>query len=456
MSLALLLPAALAALAALLLPLLIHLARRSEQRITDFAALRWLAANPRPRRKRRFDERLLLCVRLLLLAALALLLARPVLSGRPDTTPWIVAAPGVPAAVARAAAGDGDARLRWLAPGFPGLDRPAPPAREPVASLLRELDATLPAGAPLTVLVPAVIDGADAQRPRLSRAVDWRIVADAPVHAADDDARAGDPPPREPADGAARAIPAHAAADATDGHSDPDVPAHPLQLVVRHAHDAAGVRYLRAAGIAWRTAPATPAGNDAADRDRSRPDAGIAPQDGRAVPTASAGAASPVSVADSAQPLPPGARNLAWLAPGPLPDGIRAWVREGGRVLLPVEAQVLELADAPPLWRDDEGNVLVRGATLGRGRLMQFTRALAPSAMPQLLEADFPTRLRALFADPPPAPARVDARDYAPATGLAPFPETPRPLSPWLVALVAALFALERWLASGPRREAAA
>ena len=42
MNLVFLLPAAFAALAALFIPLLIHLARRSEQRPTDFAALRWL------------------------------------------------------------------------------------------------------------------------------------------------------------------------------------------------------------------------------------------------------------------------------------------------------------------------------------------------------------------------------------------------------------------------------
>lgn len=409
MNFALLLPAGLAALGALLLPLLVHLARRSEQRITDFAALRWLSARARPRRKRRFDERLLLCVRLLLLAVLALLLARPVLSGRPDTTPWVVAAPGVSAAAARAAVGDGDARLRWLAPGFPRLDAPAPPAPGPLGSLLRELDATLPAGAPLTVLVPAVIDGADAQRPRLSRTVDWRVV------------------PATPAPAAARAMPGAAAGDAAGGSADPHAPASPPRLAVRHARDAPGVRYLRAAGIAWRAARSD--GDDAA---------------------------LPGSVADIAQPLPPATRNLAWLAPGPLPAGIRDWVREGGRLLLPADAQAPELAGATPLWRDDEGNVLVRGVAFGRGRLMQFTRTLAPSAMPQLLEADFPSRLQALFTDSPPAPARVDAGDYAPTAALAPWPETPRPLSPWLVALVAALFALERWLANGPRREATA
>jgi hypothetical protein len=400
MSLALLLPAGLAALAALLLPLLIHLARRSEQRVTDFAALRWLAPKARPRRKRRFDERLLLCVRLLLLAAIALLLARPVLFGRPDATPWIVAAPGVPASAIRDLAGDDDggARLRWLAPGFPGLDRPPPSKAAPIASLLRQLDTTVPAGAPLTVLVPPVLDGADAQRPVLGRRVDWRVVAATEGEAAD------------------KADPGKASASSAT--SSP-------RLVVRHAPDAPGIRYLRAAGIAWQTGEKT--GHDDASTD----------------------------IAEVAQPLPQGATSLAWLAPGPLPGAIRDWIRAGGHALLSKDAQAPELAQAAMLWRDEEGEPLARGAAFGRGRIMQLTRPLAPSAMPQLLGADFPRRLRTLFDDPPPAPARVDAREYAPTTGAPPRPESPRPLSPWLVALVAALFALERWLASGPRREGA-
>ena len=56
MSVALLAPAALAALAALLLPLLIHLARRSELHPVDFSALRWLRAQLRPRRRLRFED----------------------------------------------------------------------------------------------------------------------------------------------------------------------------------------------------------------------------------------------------------------------------------------------------------------------------------------------------------------------------------------------------------------
>ena len=84
MSLAFLIPAALAALGALLIPLAIHLARRSEQRPTAFAALRWLRQKPKPRHRIRFDEWPPLLLRLLLLALLALWLARPVLSGWDD------------------------------------------------------------------------------------------------------------------------------------------------------------------------------------------------------------------------------------------------------------------------------------------------------------------------------------------------------------------------------------
>ncbi len=398
MSLALLLPAGLAALAALLVPLLLHLARRSEQRVTDFAALRWLAAAPRPRRKRRFDERLLLAVRLLLLAALALLLAQPVLYGRADRTRWIVAAPGVPVASARAAAGDAPARLRWLSDGFPAIEAPPPRDPQPLASLLRELDASLPAGTPLTVLVPPLLDGADAQRPRLSRTVDWRIVAEA----------APPQPPRTPAR------------------------APRFALDVRAASDTDALRYFRAAGAAWR-----------------------AQARGRDVAT-NAAEAPPVRIADPPQPLPADARHLAWLAPGPLPDAVRAWVARGGSALLAADTIAPELGDAPVLWADADGAPLVRETALGRGRLLRFTRPLAPATMPQLLEADFPQRLRALFAPAPPAPARVDARDYAPTTGAAPFPQPPQPLAPWLLVAIALLFLFERWLASAPRREAAA
>lgn len=176
MSLALLLPAALAALASLLLPLLLHLARRDSVRPLDFAALRWLRARPRPRRRLRFDEWPLLLLRLLLLALLALWLARPVLHGAPDLRPMVAVMPGVPASALSAQQLPENARRHWLAQGLPALDAPPPATPQPIASLLRELDADLPAGVPLVVLATARFDGADGRVPQLSRELDWRVV----------------------------------------------------------------------------------------------------------------------------------------------------------------------------------------------------------------------------------------------------------------------------------------
>lgn len=172
MSLSLLFPMGLLALAALLVPLLIHLARRHHYAPLEFAAVRWLRAKARPRQRIRFDEWPLLLVRLLLLAALALLLARPLLHDAPvQTPPWVVVAPGLPGVVVP----DGS-EGRWLAPGFPRLQEPVPGARQPLASLLRELDQQLPPGTALTAYVPDPMPGLDGERPRLSRAVEWRPV----------------------------------------------------------------------------------------------------------------------------------------------------------------------------------------------------------------------------------------------------------------------------------------
>lgn len=204
---ALFLPAGLAALAALALPLILHIARASEQRLTDFAALRWLRERPRPRHRLRFDEWPLLIVRLILLALLALFLARPALLGSASERPRILVIPGVD----RAAVTEPDAR--WLAPGFPKINKMMPPVGD-WPSLLREADATLPARVPLMVIVPAILQGADAERPRLSRPVAWHVVPGAmPVGTA--------------------------------------VKASPVRLAVRVGTGAAGARYARALAIAW-------------------------------------------------------------------------------------------------------------------------------------------------------------------------------------------------------------
>jgi hypothetical protein len=176
-SFALLAPLGLAALVALALPLLIHLVRRIELRTTEFAALRWISERIRPRRRLRFERPWLLLLRLLLLALIALLLARPIINEPSIAKPaWVVVAPGSELTAARAAVSIGDADWHWLAPGFPAIESPAPSTPVPVASLLREIDADLPADAKLAVVVPDELAGLDGERPILSRAIEWHVV----------------------------------------------------------------------------------------------------------------------------------------------------------------------------------------------------------------------------------------------------------------------------------------
>ncbi|HSX63674.1 MAG TPA: hypothetical protein VLF15_03010, partial [Pseudoxanthomonas sp.] len=262
-------------------------------------------------------------------------------------------------------------------------------------SLLRQLDAELPTDAALTVFVPSEIDGTDAQRPQLSRAVDWRPVA-------------GAMQPRKPV---ARA---------------------PLALAVRHGEDRApALRYLRAAATAWRTPAA---------------------QDSSSTPTS---ASAEVSFAPAAQPIEAGKRQLIWLVPGPLPAEVQQWISAGGTALIDAETTFAPAPTMTPLWRADDGTVLVESAALGKGRLLRLTHALQPQAMPQLLEPDFPQRLRALFEPAPPPPGRVDAATHAPLTGAVAYPQPPRDLQPWLALLIALLFACERWLATRRQRAVA-
>ncbi len=385
---ALLLPAALAALGALLLPVLIHLARRSQRQPTVFAALRWLRSAARPQRRIRLEELLLLALRLLLIALLALWLARPVLLGEQTVTHVVAAVPGVEADAVQALAAGTDAPARWLAPGFPDLGQPAPDGPLAVASLLRELDAQLPEGAALTVAVPERLEGMDAQRPVLSRPVEWRVLGGAMTA----------PEPLEP---------------------------EPPALQVRHDGDRApALRYLQAAALSWYA-------------DGEQPDA-----------TFRAGPAE--------LPVEGDGSHLLWLVAGEVPAQVIEWAEGGGTVLLDASADAQLAGSHVALWRDARGRALVEGGPLGSGRLMRFTRPLQPAQMPELLEADFPRRLREVLVESAPAPAAVVASGHAPQTGAAGYPSPPRDLRPWLALLIALVLLVERWVATSRRREVAA
>lgn len=378
MSLLWLFPAGFIALAALLLPLLIHLARRSEQRIIDFAALRWLSARPRPRRRIRFDEWPLLLLRLLLLALLAMLLARPALTGVADTQPRIAVLPGVDLAAARRAVADVDAQWLWLAPGFPRIDKTAaPPTAQPVSSLLRALDASLPADTALTVVVPSVLDGLDAQRPQLSRALHWQVV--------EQPTAAGKP-----------------------------VTIAPPAMQVRHDEAGKqGLRYLNAVASAW-NGPRPQAANDSSafsDDDKLH----------------------------------------VWLSAKPLPADTAAWLQRGGRLLVDARTQVPIDAQRTPLWRDANGSLVIEQISTAQGHWLRWAAPLQPAGLPALLDADFPSGLRAVLQAAP-TPRRALAATMQPETGAATYPQAATELSHWLLLAIALLFLLERWLASAPRR----
>lgn len=391
MSIGLLLPSALLALAALLVPLLVHLVRQSEHKRIQFAALRWLVARAQPQRRPRFNEWLLLLLRLLLLALLALWLAQPVLHGQPDTRPWLVVHPSlalarVPPASAR------DEQRRWLTSGFPPVTQPAPAATSSIASLLRELDATLPAGVALRVVVPEQFDATDAERAVLGRAIEWTPVAGTSAF-----------------NPAIPATPIHAAAyfDATHRGALP---------------------YFRAAAKAWNSDTArSPAANVL--REINGPDA-LRSEDTQLLWLAS-------TVAP--KKLRPWVRNggVILLAQDS-PDPDRDWT------------------DAAVAWRGSDGTPLALRKADGKGAWVRMLVPLDPQSAPALLEPTFPDALQALLEPAALIAMRAWAEAYEPVhADIAAPQQPPRPLGTLLALLIALLFGIERWLATAPRRSMA-
>jgi len=178
MSFALLAPLGLAALAALAIPIAIHLVRRIELQTTEFSALRWIAERIRPRRRLRFERPWLLLLRLALLALVALLLAKPIIDEPGVATgSRVLVAPGADLSAARSAVTLANADWRWLAQGFPSIETPTPSTNVPIASLLREADAELPHDAKLAIVVPDQLAGLDGERPILAHEIEWRVVS---------------------------------------------------------------------------------------------------------------------------------------------------------------------------------------------------------------------------------------------------------------------------------------
>lgn len=391
MNLSFLLPSAFAALLAVAVPLLIHLSRRSEQTLTDFAALRWLRANLRPRRKLLFQERLLLALRILLLIAIALILAQPVVLKKSQPENWVLVVPGSDYSAEKNLPAGKNVRWHWLAPGFPELEEPATNTNLPLSSLLRELDATLPAATRFTVMVPSQLSGLDAERVQLSRAVDWRVLA-------------GKMP------------------------SQPNnVKPAPLKLAVRFdAGHAQSVRYFRASYAVWQSQIPEAERNALDSADTQAP-----------LPKTDVALVWLVS-GDMPEDL------LQWVVSG----GSVLLSAEGA---LPSSQHAMQTwSDLS--WRSKSGDTLVASTSIGAGRIWKLQQALSPQAMPALLETEFPERLQALFSAPSAGPTQSPASLHKPLKSLPAWPEVPTPLDTWLIWIIAVLFLLERWVASAKKR----
>lgn len=380
MNLVLLVPAGLLAMASLLLPVLIHLSRRPHHRRIDFAAMRWLQHSEKPRRRLRFEDLPLLLTRLVLLGLLAWLLAQPLLIGDwRKGRHWVLLDPQVASAQAMAHINDPDARVLWLSPGFPQVTSgTVPPDDAPRASLLREFDDGLADADRLTVLVPPVVEGLDAQHLELRHAVEWQVMP-------------------------AAARPAEAIINAS-----------PRKVALRHAGaQSAALRYLRAALASWRE---------------------------------SARSAWQIDDRPANAPLDADTRWLIWLD-APLPDSILAWVENGGRVL--VNAAVPATASA--VWRNEAGNDIAAVLQRGKGRIIHLLPAFEPEEFPELLDADFPERLKSLFAGDPQGSYSELAENARPLLSGEPGQPMRTPLDSLLIGLVVVMFMLERILASRRR-----
>ncbi len=391
MNLSFLLPSALAALAAIALPLLVHLSRRVEQKRTDFAALRWLRANLRPRRKLLLQERVLLALRILLLIALALYLAQPVLRRPMAPEHWVMVVPGAEFAAQKNLPDAKKSQWHWLAPGFPPLEKPPVASVLPVSSLLRELDAILPASTRVTVLVPVHLSGLDAERTQLSRSVDWRIVPGKML---------------------------------SPTHTDK---AQPIKLAVRFdAAHAQMVRYFQASLAAWQSNAKQPQREalDSADSSTALPKQDV------------------VLVWLASGELPE--NLLQWIRSG----GSVLLLNESR---FP-NSNTMRFVWHDVSWRSAKGDALLKHTVLGSGQIWQWQQQLTPQTMPALLEADFAEQFRAVLSQPLPAPTQSLASLQKPLHTLPAWPELPTPISTWLVLVIALLFLAERWLASTKNR----
>ncbi|WP_395791001.1 BatA domain-containing protein [Aquimonas sp.] len=428
MSLSWLLPSALFAFGALLLPLLIHLQRRRETPPPlAFAALAYVDPNARPRRRLRLRDLPLLLLRLLLLAVLALLLAQPLLFGR-RPAPWVLLHPEVEPAAAGSVP---DAtELRWLAPGFPIVEPnvPAPTLSPPhgSASLLRQLAFERPPAQALEVRLPNQLGGLDGARLDLGREITWTVLPSAPNAS-------------KPALAAALRVALLAPADAPDWA---DTARAQLTAFAASLGEDSPLQFVEAESPQQ-------AEFDAAlqfGTDAIKPDWQRWLEDGGRVLVIAARPprkAEPVLATDAAAGDASAAQDRGTSDARGSTTPVADQSADRQPDTLSAEPESIEL------WHGVHAQL--SGRRVGRGELRRLDCDFDPACLPELLSPEFPRLLQQWLAAPAPAPDRAPAAELQPsADGPTPQP-VGVPLRDALALLLIALFALERWLAASRR-----
>lgn len=166
-------PMALIALAALAIPLVLHLIRRPVPTVR-LGSLKFLSASQRRLKSVRWRDLLLLLLRCGFLTTVALLLAGPRwVPGSDEPARWVVLIPGVklgPEGLRRVAELEASGHdLHYLSAGFPREEPNAIGSPPDAWSLMREGDFRLPAGSEWVVVGPAQAGDFRGDRPVLRR-----------------------------------------------------------------------------------------------------------------------------------------------------------------------------------------------------------------------------------------------------------------------------------------------
>ena len=426
----------LAALAALAIPVFLHLRRQRLGRRIQVGSVRHLSGAALPRRRRlRIRDPWLLALRLAILTALVLALAGPALTRRLQPQHWAVLSPELAGSSGAAPVIDSlrraGAEIRLLAPGFPKVgSRGATGARTEARaggaldfwSLLAAADAELPAGSNLVAVVPAKLALLRGNRPGLASAVTIRAVP----------GDAGDTAVVEAVWRRGESV-SRLIARADDGGTARSTVTRPV----------------RAADSAVMTADSLPVRvvADSARQDDAR---FVRAAIGAAAATLGVRVALTTESADSAPSADsrPGASTM-WLSTAPPPS----W---SGVTLADASDPVRRIDDVSRTdpRADAYGRPIL--ARAGGGEAQVFAGRFSPRHGDFVLGAEFPQLIARLWAGAAlgvPASLARDLRAVAPAQ-LAPARGHGRPttagsypLRKLLLALSALLFLCERWLA---------